>query len=149
MSDITIESPPAGNNVKQPVQKKRIGKNRSIAAPLLLPLVTFGIYSLVWLYYLYSEADYYIEGKVKITSGGAAVGFLFIPVFNFVWSIILLFKTPGLLTKMQIADGVPESQLKHYGHYGWLNFIPVVGGIIWIILIQSAFNQYWNKVRPS
>jgi len=92
---------------------------------------------------------YYCEGKVDITSGGAAVGFLFIPVFNAIWIIMLWFKTPGLLTKMQIADGVPENQIKHYGHYGWFNFFPVIGNIIWIILTQSAFNQYWDRVRPS
>lgn len=55
---------------------------------------------------------------------------------------MLCFKTPGLLTNMQMADGVPEHELRHYGHYGWWCFIPVPGGIVWIILTQSAFNDY-------
>ena len=147
-SDQKSTAAPAVNvTIQQPAPKKRIGKKRSVFAPLLLPIVTLGIYSLVWLYKLFTEADIYCEGKVDVTSGGAAVGFLFIPGFNIVWEIMLWFKTPGLLTKMQIADGVPEDRLKHYGHYGWLNFFPVVGSIIWIIVTQSAFNTYWDKVR--
>lgn len=141
--------PPVNVTVQQQPPKKRIGKKRSVFAPLLLPIVTLGIYYFVWLYKLYTEADYYCEAKVDITSGGAAVGFLFIPVFNVIWGIMLWFKTPGLLTKIQRADGVPEDKTKHYGHYGWFNFIPVLGAIIWIILTQSAFNQYWDRVRPS
>lgn len=145
----TATIPPINVTIQQPITKRRIGKKRSILAPLLLPIVTLGIYSLVWLYKVYSEADYYCEGRVNVTSGGAAVGFLFIPFFNFIWGIMLLFKTPGLLTKMQLADGIPENQVKHYGHYGWFNLIPGIGGIIWIILTQSAINQYWDKVRHS
>lgn len=134
-------------NVQHSSPTKRIGKNRSVFAPLLLPIITFGIYTFVWLYNVYSEADFYCERKVEVTSGGAAVGFLFIPVFNFIWVIMLWFKTPGLLTKMQIADGVPQNQIKNYSNYGWLNFIPILGGILWVILTQSAFNQYWDNVR--
>jgi len=135
--------------VTQQEHPKRIGKNRSVFAPLLLPIVTFGIYGLVWIYKIFTEADFYCERKVDVTSGGAAVGFLFIPFFNFVWGIMLWFKLPGLLTKMQQADGVPENQLTHYGHYGWLNFLPIIGGILWIIMTQSAFNQYWDKARQA
>ncbi|MEA1986333.1 MAG: DUF4234 domain-containing protein [Candidatus Marinimicrobia bacterium] len=130
------------------VEEKRIvGKNRSVFAPLLLPIITIGIYSFVWLYKIYDEASLYINRKVDSTSGGAAIGFLFIPIFGIIWSIMLIFKTPGLLTKMQLADGVPANEVKHYGHYGWLCLIPIVGGIIYIILVQSAFNKYWDSVR--
>lgn len=142
-------TPSVNVTIQQPQPKKRIGKNRSVFAPLLLPFITFGIYTLVWLYKLYTEADYYCEGKVKITPGAAVVVFLFIPLFNVIWSIMLWFKTPGLLTKMQIADGIPENQIHHFGHYGWFNVIPLIGGIIWTVLIQSAFNQYWDRVRST
>jgi len=150
LSNQQATSTPSVNvTIQQPQPTKRIGRKRSVFAPLLLPIVTFGIYTFVWIYKLFTEADFYCERKVDITSGGAAVVFLFIPVFNIIWSIMLWFKIPGLLTKMQIADGVPENEIKHYGHYGWLNFIPLVGNILWIILTQSAFNQYWDKVRQA
>ena len=140
-------APQVNVTVQQAPERRRIGKTRSVFAPLLLPIVTLGIYSLVWLYKLYTEADYYCEGKVNITSGGAAVGFLFIPIFNFFWAISLWFKTPGLITLMQRADGVPENEIKHYGNYGWLMLIPILGQIMWIVLTQSAMNQYWERVR--
>ncbi len=144
-------APPAqvNVNIQQAPHRRRIGKQRSVFAPLLLPLVTFGIYTLVWFYKIYTEADYYCEGRVNVTSGGAVVGLMFVPFFNLVWMIMLAFKTPGLITKMQIADGVPEDQLKHYGHYGWLGFIPLLGGILWVVLVQSAFNQYWERARAA
>ena len=140
-------APTINVTIEKSQKKKRIGRQRSVFAPLLLPIPTLGIYTLVWIYKLYTEADYYCERKVNITSGGAAVGFLFIPFFNLIWAIMLLFKTPGLLTKMQIADDVPESQIKHFGQYGWFNLIPIIGGILWIVLTQTAFNQYWDRVR--
>jgi len=143
--DETVTASPAPN---QPASiNHRTGKNRSIYAPLLLPIVTFGIYSLVWLYKIYSEAEFYIDRKVETTSGGAAVGFLFIPVFNIVWVIMLWFKTPGLLTKLELADGVPQDKVTNYSQYGWLLLLPVVGSIIWIILIQNGFNKHWDGVR--
>ena len=134
---------------QQPAQKRRIGKKRSVIATILLSIITLGIYYLVWLYNIFTEADLYCEGRVDITSGAAAVGFLFIPLFNVIWAIMLWYKTPGLLTKMQEADGVAENRIKHYGYYGWLYPIPVVGVILWIFMVQSAFNQYWDRVRPS
>ena len=135
--------------VQQPQPGKRIGRNRSVFAPLLLPLITFGIYTFVWIYQLFTEADFYCERKVDVTSGGAAVVFLLIPGFNVIWSIMLWFKIPGLITKMQIADGVPESALRKYGHYGWLNFIPIIGSIAWIAMTQSAMNQFWDNARRA
>lgn len=145
----TAPNPTVNITIQQQQHQKRIGKKRSIFAPLLLPIITLGIYSWVWIYKLYKEADLYCEGKVKITSGVAAIVLLLIPVFNIVWAIMLWFKTPGLLTKMQIADGIPQDKIKHYGNYGWFALVPIVGWIIWIILTQSAFNQYWDKVRTS
>ena len=58
-------------------------------------------------------------------------------------------KTPGPLTKMQIADVTQENRIQNYGHYGWINFIPLIGGIIRIILTQSAFNQYWDRALAA
>lgn len=133
--------------VQHPEHKRRIGKNRNVLMPLLLPFLTFGIYNLVWLYKLFSEADFYCERKVNIDSAAVVIILLFIPIVNMIWGIMLWFKTPGLITKMQIADGIPENEIKHYGHYGWWNLLPFIGNIIWIVLTQSAFNHYWDNVR--
>ena len=52
-----------------------LGKQRNPCAPLFLPLITLGIYNLVWIYKLFNEARLYANHRngTKITSGGAAV----------------------------------------------------------------------------
>jgi|GEM_PF-1469650 len=126
-----------------------LGKHRNPVVPILLSLITFGIYGLVWLFKLYKEASLYANNRngASVTSGGAAVGFLFIPVFNIVWSIMLWFKTPGLVTKMRQADGVPADQRGKTASLGFLMLIPVLGGILWIILTQNAMNSFWKEAK--
>lgn len=53
-------------------------KYRSIAAPLLLPLVTFGIYSLVWS----------VKTKNEMNKNGTAIPtawLLIVPIANIIW----------------------------------------------------------------
>jgi len=96
-----------------------LGKHRNPCAPLFLPIITLGIYGLVWLYKVYDEAGLYANNRngTRITSGGAAVGFLFIPVFNIIWAIMLWFKTPGLVTRMRQADGLHGDQRGSLAHW--------------------------------
>lgn len=84
---------------------------------------------------------------MRITSGGAAVGFLFIPLFGIVWSIMLWFKTPGLVSLMREADGLPANQRGSTGKLGFLMLIPGIGSILWIILTQNAINAFWKEAK--
>jgi len=126
-----------------------LGKHRNPLAPILLSIITLGIYSLVWLYKLYKEASLYANNRngSSITSGGMAIGLLFIPVFNIIWSVILWFKTPGLVSKMRQADGVPADQIGKTASLGFLMLIPVLGGLLWIILTQNAMNSFWKEAK--
>ena len=134
-------------SISDPSQQTFVGKRRNPCAPLFLPLITLGIYTLVWIYKLFNEARLYANkrNKTKITSGGAAVGFLFIPVFNIVWGIMLSFKIPGLVTRMRQADGVHADQRGSTGALGFLMLIPIIGGILWVILTQKAINSFWKE----
>jgi len=133
--------------ISDPSQQTFFGKRRNPCAPLFLPLITLGIYNLVWIYKLFNEARLYANNRneTKITSGGAAVGFLFIPVFNIVWGIMLWFKIPGLVTRMRQADGIPENRRGSTGTLGFLMLIPIIGGILWIVLTQNAINSFWKE----
>ena len=136
-------------SISDPSQQTFVGKRRNPCAPLFLPLITLGIYTLVWIYKLFNEARLYANkrNKTKITSGGAAVGFLFIPVFNIVWGIMLSFKIPGLVTRMRQADGVNKDQRGSTGALGFLTLIPIIGGILWVILTQKAINSFWKEAH--
>lgn len=125
-----------------------IGKIRNPAAPLFLPLVTLGVYGFVWIYKLFKEAGAYTNSRngVHVTSPGLAVGLLFVPVFNIIWAVMLVFKIPGLVTKMRRADEVPENLIGANGSLGFLCFIPILGNILWVILTQSSINSFWRHV---
>lgn len=125
------------------------GKIRSPAAPLFLPIITLGIYSFVWTFKLYREARDYVSGRngISTTSPGLAIGLLFVPGLNIIWAIMLFFKTPGLVTKMKLADGAPRNLAGSAGAIGWLGFIPLLGNIMWVILTQSAMNNFWRSVQ--
>jgi hypothetical protein len=126
-----------------------LGRQRNPGVVILLMIVTLGIYQLVWFYQLFSEARAYVAGRngVKVTSGGAAIGFLFIPLFGGIWAIMLMFKTPGLVTRMREADGVPEHLRGSTGLLGLLVFLPLLGAILWIIFTQGAINSFWRDAQ--
>ena len=124
-----------------------LGKERNWIVVLLLSIVTLGIYQLVYTYNVFEEVKRFGLVKnpvVHVTSGGAAVGFLFIPLFNVVWALMLCFKYPGLATKFSQILG---RQGPSYGLNGFWLLIPVLGGIIVLALTQTKLNDFWREQR--
>jgi len=126
-----------------------IGKIRSPAAPIFLPILTLGIYSLVWVFKLLREARDYADNRngIQITSPGLAVFLFFVPGINIIWAIMMLFKLPGLVTKMRKADGIAPHLAGSAGAIGWIGLIPVLGSLLWVILTQSAMNDFWRSLE--
>ena len=94
-------------------------KRRSIAAPLLLPFVTFGIYEIVWA----------VKTKNEMNREGASIPtawLIIVPIANIVW----LWK---------YAVGVEQFTSYRMGRHGafWLLFLL---GIIGMAIVQSFFN---------
>ncbi|MFH5877373.1 DUF4234 domain-containing protein [Arthrobacter sp. NA-172] len=95
-------------------------KNRSIAAPLLLPLITFGIYALVWS----------VKTKNEMNKSGTAIPsawLLIVPIANIVW-----------LWKYSV--GVETFTRKGLGRHAafWLMFLL---GAIGSAIVQHTFNK--------
>ncbi len=118
-----------------------LGKIRHPLAPFGLGLVTCGIYNLVWMYKTLEEMRRHAP-EVKMTSGGLAIGLLFVPFFNIFWMIYLWFRLPSCVGKMQSACGITTDRMS--GAFGFIQLIPIVGGILWSALIQSALNAHWR-----
>lgn len=99
-------------------------KYRSIAAPLLLPLVTFGIYSLVWSVKTKNEMN-------KYGTGIPTAWLLIVPIANIVW-----------LWKYSV--GVEVFTRRGLGRHAafWLMFLL---GTIGSAIVQHEFNR---KVAP-
>lgn len=124
----------------------QLGKTRFVLTPLLLGIVTLGIYNLVWLYKIHDELLNHTGDKS--INPGKAIGFLFIPVFNFFWSIYLVFHVPGLIKNMEMDDGVPMSEQTNAGMIGVTGIIPVVN-LMWSALVQRALNRHWRRLAPA
>ncbi len=118
-----------------------VGKIRHPLAPFGLGLVTCGIYNYVWIYKTLSEMRRHTP-NVEMTSGGAAVGLMFVPLFNIFWIIYLMFRVPYCLGKMQSACGINTDRTS--GALGFIILVPFIGGILWYALIQSALNKHWR-----
>ena len=95
-------------------------KHRSPAAPLLLPLITFGIYSIVW----------YVKTKNEMNQLGATI-----PT---AWLIIVPIASIWWLWKYSVGvEQVTNSGMSRHAAF-WLIFLL---GPIGEVFVQSAFNH--------
>jgi len=112
------------------------------------------LFSIILIFiYLYRAWKCLQPGGAKV-SPGAAIGFLFIPVFNLYW----LFKAIGGLPKQwnTIASSYPNT--KHapklsMGAFICMLLIPVIGQIIWLNQIIKGLNfmaeLHFQQSRPA
>jgi len=131
---------------KKTDQQKQLGKVRFVFTPILLGLITFGIYTLVWLYKIHNEMFNYTGDKS--INPGKAIGLLFIPVFNIFWGIYLMFYVPGLIKNMELDDNIAISEQTNAGLIGVIGVIPLVN-ILWPPLVQNALNRHWRRYLPE
>jgi hypothetical protein len=101
-------------------------KRRAPAAIYPLACITLGVYFFVWIYKIHKEL-YCRLGPARATSPGLALGLLFIPLFNFVWMIILLHKVARLSNQMLDEAGRPYEKTS-------------TGGIMAMLIIGQVFN---------
>ena len=110
-----------------------IGKVRSPLVVVLLTIVTLGIYGLYWHYEMFKETNKF--GNEGITG---IVGLL----LTIVCGIVTIFLLPWQVGETRKRAGLTEGV---NAIYGLLVLIPIVGGIIWIVLIQKAANELWES----
>lgn len=102
-------------------------KYRSIAAPLLLPLITFGIYALVW----------QVKTKNEMNRSGTSIPsawLLIVPIVGIVW-----------LWKYSV--GVEMFTRRGIGQHSafWLMFLL---GSIGAAIVQHEFNRTLSMANP-
>ncbi|MFT5632620.1 MAG: hypothetical protein ACI9SQ_000326 [Rubritalea sp.] len=112
------------------------------------------LFSSILIYiYLYRAWECLQPGGAKV-SPGAAIGFLFIPVFNLYW----LFKAIGGLTKQwnTITSSYPNTKNApklSMGAFICLLLIPIIGQIIWLNQIIKGLNfmaeLHFQQSRPA
>jgi hypothetical protein len=124
----TTPPPPAA----APAPSGAVGTLRSPVTVILLSIVTCGIYFFVWTYKTFEE--------MKAHSGegvGGVVGL----VILFLIGPVNWFLMPSEVGKLYEGAG-QEKPVQ--GTTGFWNLIPIVGGIIWIVKVQNALNEFWE-----
>ena len=107
------------------------GMVRQPVVVILLSIITLGIYALYWQYATFKEMkDYSGEG----IGGGLGL------VFAILIGIINAFMLPLEVGKLYAREGKPEPVTALTGF--WV-FLPLIGGIIWVVKVQSRLNEFW------
>ena len=109
-----------------------VGKIRNPWMVVLLSIVTLGIYALYWQYASFKEMKEYSGGGI-----GGGLGLLFAILLGIVNAFLLPSEIGHLYAKegkMQPISGVT----------GFWVFLPIVGGIVWVLKTQGRLNDYWT-----
>jgi len=110
---------------------------RNPVAVFFLTIFTLGIYGIYWWITTFNEARKF-TGDNSIPSGGKVFGFLFIPFFNIVWGLMLIFsKVPYMVNKVEEKAGKPKTELAMFIVFG---IIPVVN-CFYMPYLQSRLNN--------
>jgi len=134
MSDAVPPPPPATPQSGDPAPRPGALKVRQPIAVILLSIITIGIYFLYWTYQVFRELK-------ETTNEG--IGPVIALVIAFVFSPILLFVLPSEIGKMYESAGLDKPVSGISGLWG---FIPLIGGIIWIVKVQGALNRRWEAL---
>ncbi len=111
---------------------KPVGKVRSPLAVILFGIITIGIYSLYWYYRSFKELKQFTGQGV-----GGGLGLL----LTFLLGIITIFLLPAEVGNMYAGEGKDKPVS---GKTGFWVFLPIVGGIVWIVKVQGAMNRNWQ-----
>ncbi len=112
-----------------------LGKIRSPIVVILLMIITFGIYSFFYYGFTFGELN---RWRGQGWTGTMAVLFMFIPILN----VVHIWLLPAYVGRAYAESG---QQKPITGLSGFWIFVPFVGGIIWICVVQGALNNFWRS----
>jgi hypothetical protein len=112
------------------------GAVRNPGLVILFMFITLGFYGLYWWWVTLDEVKMWRGG---MGWGGPMILMILVP-FAGIILIALPFLLPSWTADMHRRHGM-VSNLS--GAHGLLVFIPLLGGIIWLVLVQNALNDFW------
>src|SRR5260370_6584062 len=113
---------------------RMVGKQRIPWKVVLLTIVTLGIYGLYWYYMTFQEMKEY---------SGEGLGGLLGLLLAIFCSIITVFLLPAEVGGLYSRAG-REAPIS--GLTGFWVFLPIIGGIVWIVKVQRRLNEFWASV---
>lgn len=110
-----------------------LGRPRGIGFGILMFIITFGIYSIYWVFKTQEEVKEHSRQGV-----GGVLGL----VIYVLLSIVTIFLIPSEIGKMFKQDG---REAPFTGWTGLWLFLPIIGMFVWFIKVQGALNHYWES----
>jgi Domain of unknown function (DUF4234) len=110
-----------------------LGQPRGIGFGILMFIITFGIYSLYWVFKTQEEIKNHSDQGV-----GGVLGL----VIYIVVGIVTWFLVPSEVGKMFKQDG---REAPFSGWTGLWLLLPIIGMFVWFIKVQGALNRYWES----
>jgi hypothetical protein len=117
------------------------GKPRGVGFVILLAIVTLGIYLLYWYYKSFAEIRRW-RGQGVGGVGGLLLAFIPVSIFLLPSYVGRMYKEDLIRTGQdpdQAARDVPIT-----GWSGLFNFIPFIGGFIFLAKVQGKLNDFWK-----
>jgi apolipoprotein N-acyltransferase len=109
-----------------------LGQPRGVGFAIVMAIVTFGLYSIYWIYKSFAEVKRY-RGR----GAGGIAGVLLVLV------LVGTFLLPSYVGRMYREDGWEDPPIS--GWSGLWNLVPYIGGFIWIAKVQGALNRFWES----
>ena len=112
-----------------------IGKIRNPVLVIIYSIITLGIYSLIYYYKLFKEM---YNWRGQGWSGGLFLLFTFLPPIS---GLALPWLLPAYIGRMYAED---NQEKPITGLAGFWVFVPIIGGIIWLVKAQNNLNLFWE-----
>jgi hypothetical protein len=123
-----VAVPPSGNTGP-------LGQPRGIGFAILIYIITFGLYSLYWVYKTHEE--------MKVHTGEGIGGVLGLVVWIFI-SPVNGFVIPSEIGKMYANDGREPPMSGWTGLWFFPFGVLIIPAIVWFVKVQGALNDYWE-----
>lgn len=117
-----------------------LGHPRGIGFAILIFIVTFGLYSLYWVYQTQEE--------VKRHSGEGIGGVLGLVVWIIVGAVSA-FVIPSEIGKMYEKDGREAPITGWTGLWLFPGGLLIIPAIVWFVKVQGSLNRYWESERAT
>lgn len=117
-----------------------LGHPRGIGFAILIVIVTFGLYSLYWVYQTQEE--------VKRHSGEGIGGVLGLVVWIIVGAVSA-FVIPSEIGKMYEKDGRDAPITGWTGLWLFPGGLLIIPAIVWFVKVQGSLNRYWQSERAT
>jgi hypothetical protein len=117
-----------------------LGQPRGIGFGILLFIITFGLYSVYWVYKSHEE--------IKQHTGEGIGGILGLVVWILI-SAVIGFVLPSEIGNMYKKDGRQPPMTGWTGLWFFPGGILVIPAIVWFVKVQGALNGYWEAKRAA